>query len=1047
MSDVRLEAFLSNKSPEIFHSVQHSQDVWRADPFDVAELHRAARETFERLVEQAADGEMASGRILLLRGESGAGKTHLMRAFRNYVHGEERAFFGYMQMTSSTKTYDRYVLQKLIESLDQPYWPPVTPASGLRILSDALIERLPAAVARKLTDADESANVKDTVNELSDRLVDRLDLPDLDLDLIRALLFLQLRRPSVKIRVIKYLRAEALSDYDRHVLGDMAPRATDDDPLHVVTQFAAIVRKVLNRSLVVCVDQLEDIYNMDTARDRFASVMDTVKQLGEIPGAVVVLSCLDRFYTELKGLLNPSVLARVENDPGPIVLLGQRSPAEIRRLVEQRLAYLYDGIAPATERTTVYPFPEAFVAGLRGTSRDVLRHCLHYREQAQELGRLPPDPSGPPVPPPVDESRHTTELLQLWNDFTNGDFPLPEEEEDVTAVVRDAISSCGAELGLPDAFDVKATAKQTWFEVVHRRTVEPVANLLVALCDRSARGGGLRNQLEEVERASEAHTPVAVRSTEFPTGAQAQANQVMARLVARRRGRRSVIPNTDLRHMVALSNFRERHGHEAHFDAFLRQAKPLSSLPSLREILSLDDLALTMPRTSVRPTQASDDLLAKEPTQAAGQQHDVRSWPSTSPAIGVIQIGETQSRTSKPVTLDPGVLTRHVTVMGGTGSGKTTAALHIIEELLARGIPAVLVDRKGDLCGYADPAVWEQPLGDVELDAFRERLRGRVDVALFTPGNPKGRGLEIPLLPPGTAQLDSTDRDLVARVASAGLADIMSYGKSRAATGQRTALHLALKVLGGVESASSVTMDSLIAYLKEQDDELMVELGALSKYVEPLALDLEILAKGRRALLGVGCERLDGGLLFGHDLPPSKTRLSIVSTKFLGAAVDVQFWIAQMLLEVSRWFNRHPRSELQAVVMLDEADIYLPATRQPASKGPVEDLLRRGRSMGVSLFLATQSPGDLDYKCRDNIRTWLVGLLSQQRALEKLSDMFAEAQVDTSGLAGQKVGQFHLLEEGRASRVQVRRNAVKLPTQVAEQRILELAALGRSPTR
>jgi hypothetical protein len=42
-----------------------------------------------------------------------------------------------------------------------------------------------------------------------------------------------------------------------------------------------------------------------------------------------------------------------------------------------------------------------------------------------------------------------------------------------------------------------------------------------------------------------------------------------------------------------------------------------------------------------------------------------------------------------------------------------------------------------------------------------------------------------------------------------------------------------------------------------------------------------------------------------------------------------------------RWFNRHPRSELQTVVMLDEADINLPATRQPASKGPVEDLLAR----------------------------------------------------------------------------------------------------------
>lgn len=56
-------------------------------------------------------------------------------------------------------------------------------------------------------------------------------------------------------------------------------------------------------------------------------------------------------------------------------------------------------------------------------------------------------------------------------------------------------------------------------------------------------------------------------------------------------------------------------------------------------------------------------------------------------------------------------------------------------------------------------------------------------------------------------------------------------------------------------------------------------------------------------------------------------------------------------------------------------------------------------------------------------------------AAEKLADMFAEAHSDTSALAGHKVGQFNPLEEGRASRVQVRRNAVKRPTQMAEQRI------------
>ena len=39
----------------------------------------------------------------------------------------------------------------------------------------------------------------------------------------------------------------------------------------------------------------------------------------------------------------------------------------------------------------------------------------------------------------------------------------------------------------------------------------------------------------------------------------------------------------------------------------------------------------------------------------------------------------------------------------------------------------------------------------------------------------------------------------------------------------------------------------------------------------------------------------------------------------------------------------------------------------------MEGLLKRSAVRGIGLFLATQSPGDLDYKCRDQILTWLVG--------------------------------------------------------------------------
>src|ERR671929_1621730 len=90
---------------------------------------------------------------------------------------------------------------------------------------------------------------------------------------------------------------------------------------------------------------------------------------------------------------------------------------------------------------------------------------------------------------------------------------------------------------------------------------------------------------------------------------------------------------------------------------------------------------------------------------------------------------------------------------------------------------------------------------------------------------------------------------------------------------------------------------------------------------------------------------------------------------------------------IGRWMGQHSGPRLQAVFLFDEADLYLPAVRQPATKGPMESLLRRARSAGVGLFLATQSPGDFDYRCRDQVLTWLVGRVKEPVAIAKLKPM------------------------------------------------------------
>ena len=77
--------------PDLFHAFAYANEVWKHDPFDVESIHRGAREVFRRIVGRVLEPSgLAVGRILLLLGEAGCGKTHLMRAFRNELHARGR---------------------------------------------------------------------------------------------------------------------------------------------------------------------------------------------------------------------------------------------------------------------------------------------------------------------------------------------------------------------------------------------------------------------------------------------------------------------------------------------------------------------------------------------------------------------------------------------------------------------------------------------------------------------------------------------------------------------------------------------------------------------------------------------------------------------------------------------------------------------------------------------------------------------------------------------------------------------------------------------
>jgi hypothetical protein len=297
--DLRMTAFLAPNCPEVFHSVATPTAIWRANPYDVETIHTEAREAFDHLLYRGGrTPRPPSGAILVLLGDAGSGKTHLMRAFRTRAHEQGLGYCGYLQMTTEASNYARYMLSNLIDGLEQPYAPDVPSRTGLARLSAALLESVP-----DLTEVGREAFREGDIDptELVDDYADRLHATprflDCDLELVRAMLHLERSEPQVRSRALMWVRCQEMRPQDRDWIGGAVPRTDDADPMRMLIQLARLIDAVDGVPLVLLIDQLEDMANQSAPVERFVKVVDAITAFTDaVPNAVAVLACLEDYF-------------------------------------------------------------------------------------------------------------------------------------------------------------------------------------------------------------------------------------------------------------------------------------------------------------------------------------------------------------------------------------------------------------------------------------------------------------------------------------------------------------------------------------------------------------------------------------------------------------------------------------------------------------------------------------------------------------------------------------------------------------------------------
>ena len=1063
----------------VFDPVLLGASVWRPDPFDIEGIHERARRTYRRLLDNVASGAADVSKILLLLGAAGSGKTHLVRAFRNQTHADRAGYLTYVQLSSEAPSYPRYILRNVVDSLDKRY-AELEPQTGLERLSAHLADdpAAPVDLVARLRDEEAALPDKlDAAREIAETLRDSGRLPDAGVFRpIDALLMLQTGETRVTRRVFQYLRGDRMDERDCQYLGGLLP-IDDQDPLWVMDCLAKLIWRLEQRPLIVCFDQLEEVLIGDDSHARALKAVSTVCELAsKVAPALIVVTCLEDQYHMIRDRsLIQSYRDRLEQDPAPEHLIENRTADEIRFLLAGRLAYMYEASgAEWSGAEPLYPFPESLPDTLSGLStRRVLEHCrIHQVRCAQRGAIVPWSPDGTahedtavgdvaqgasaPCDTALPVSAVATDdsaiaMQQAWNDYQSAFAQPAEDDESLAELLSWSARQVHHEIAGASFEPTTLTGRRS--ASIHLRARaggEDAGTIVVAVCSKSLRGGGLTNQIAEViETAAETGSvPVAIRAGAFPT-VKSRTALLPKRIrdLVTSGGRRIAAPAAELRTLAALRAFLESRpaGSEAIVAAWRREQRPVSEQTFLREMLDLGAIETRIgksrqpspARPTHRPADADDVTQPGEP--GAGEPASVREATQVVDTLPPsLPLGVSSGVAAQPLALSVSDLKRHAMVLAGSGSGKTVLVCNILEQLVLRGVPVVLIDRKGDLASYADPDAWETELGAQDL-ALRERLRRTAHVRLMTPGCAVGDPVSPPILPDGLRELRADQREDQAHFAAATI-----LGLTDARTGQRHSAFLAIlkqAILTLAEQTSDeLSLDALIELIAQQDPTLFANLSRLDpSHARKLVEALEVARLNNGVLLSDSVARLDLSLLLGPH--GGKIPLSVICTKFLSETQAIT-WIAQLLAAVGRYGSRHPSDELQAVLFFDEADCYLPATTKPATKAPMEDLLKRARSAGIGLILATQSPGDLDYRCRDQISTRIIGRIAEPRAIEKLRPVLADSNIDAGLIARQGVGEFVVATGSDVQRLRGRMSLVR-PVQLAEQRIEELAGQPR----
>ncbi len=422
---------------------------------------------------------------------------------------------------------------------------------------------------------------------------------------------------------------------------------------------------------------------------------------------------------------------------------------------------------------------------------------------------------------------------------------------------------------------------------------------------------------------------------------------------------------------------------QAGLDAWLRSTRPASRTELFAAVIA--ELRPHLDRSTLAEGEVIEDSLAEAD----------------------ITIGMTK-RGQRPFTVAIRQLRMHTAVIGAAGSGKTVLLKRLIEQCALSGVSAIVLDPNDDLGRLGDP--WPTaPDGWTERQENEaRRYFADTEVIVWTPGLTRGRPLSFHPLPDFGPVLD--DVDDFTRLLTLTVATLAPQAGIRGKSGRATQqLGVLKRVLGHYIREGGQTLAGFVELLAEPPSGTVN--NRTIRFAVEMADTLEA-AMETDPLFGESGAPADPGLLLTPS-PGKTSRVSVISFVGLPGNASARF-VSRLQAALFSWFRAHPAGDrpLGGLLVMDEAQNFVPSTGANPSTESTVELIRQIRKYGLGIILASQAPKGIHHQTVGNTANQFLGRLSVPVQVEAAKTMAQSRSSVIDDLGSLNRGTFYAAGEG-----------------------------------